>query len=469
MVSEPIKSDVAQPRAAYAARLDADVLHSIGADRLPGAANPSTVRRILNAVSGALVRARFQLLGAFLLGVILPALVRWRLDLIGLPTMGSSAATANTSFQNAILGTVFAQILGYVAMRQMRNHPGVRSIGYIFYSFTIAYSLVGLTFLFVRADYSRYQILSSYFLTVGWFVVVDYITHRRTIWRLAFLPGMSPTALPRAPRVVWYRLAEPRLGTNGVTGIVADLQSPLSPDWERFLAGCALQGVPVFDVRQVTEWLTGQVKLKHLSENTLSSNLWRTLYARGKRLLDVCVAILAAPVFLLVIVLTGVLIRLESPGPALFTQTRMGYRGRTFTIYKLRSMHIHAPGGSHFTLDDDPRVTRIGAFIRKYRIDEFPQILNILKGDMSWIGPRPEALTLSEWYEREVPFYCYRHMVRPGITGWAQVNQGNVGAVDAATEKLYFDFYYIKNLSPWLDLLIGAKTLQTMLTGFGSR
>jgi lipopolysaccharide/colanic/teichoic acid biosynthesis glycosyltransferase len=107
--------------------------------------------------------------------------------------------------------------------------------------------------------------------------------------------------------------------------------------------------------------------------------------------------------------------------------------------------------------------------LRKYRIDEFPQIWNILIGEMSWIGPRPETIVLSRWYEREVPFYCYRHMVAPGITGWAQVNQGNVAEIDAATAKLHYDFYYIKHLSPWLDLLIAGKTVATILTGFGAR
>ncbi len=368
-----------------------------------------------------------------------------------------------------MIGTVLAQIAGYVAMRQMKAHPGVRSIGYIFYSFAMTYGGLGLTFLLVRADYSRYQIIASFLFTVAWFVFVEHMTSSRAIWRLAFLPGLSAGELPRAPRVFWYRLTGPRLSTPGVTGVVADLHAEHSPEWERFLAHCALAGVPVFDVRQVSEWLTGQVKLQHLHENNLSANLWRTLYHRTKRLVDLAGAILVGPFFLTFIAVAAVLVKLESPGPALFTQVRMGYRGRTFIIFKLRSMRIDAPEGQDFTAEHDPRITGVGAFLRKYRIDEFPQIWNIFKGEMSWIGPRPEALALAEWYEREVPFYSYRHMVRPGITGWAQVNQGNVAAVDAATEKLHFDFYYIKNLSPWLDLLITAKTAQTMLTGFGAR
>jgi lipopolysaccharide/colanic/teichoic acid biosynthesis glycosyltransferase len=132
-------------------------------------------------------------------------------------------------------------------------------------------------------------------------------------------------------------------------------------------------------------------------------------------------------------------------------------------------MRTDMPAGAHFTAEDDPRITRIGRFIRKYRIDEFPQIFNILKGEMSWIGPRPEALPLARWYAQEVPLYMYRHAVRPGITGWAQVLQGNVAEVDAATIKLQYDFYYAKHFSPTLDLQIAFMTVHIMLTGFGSR
>ncbi|HXG99935.1 MAG TPA: sugar transferase, partial [Sphingomicrobium sp.] len=121
------------------------------------------------------------------------------------------------------------------------------------------------------------------------------------------------------------------------------------------------------------------------------------------------------------------------------------------------------------TGDGDDRITRLGAFLRRSRIDELPQIFNILKGEMSWIGPRPEAAVLSSWYTGEIPFYRYRHVVRPGISGWAQVNQGHVAHVDEVHEKLQFDFYYIKYFSPWLDTLILFRTIKTILTGFGSR
>jgi lipopolysaccharide/colanic/teichoic acid biosynthesis glycosyltransferase len=121
------------------------------------------------------------------------------------------------------------------------------------------------------------------------------------------------------------------------------------------------------------------------------------------------------------------------------------------------------------THDNDERVTRVGTFLRRYRLDEMPQIFNILRFEMSWIGPRPEAEVLSIWYTSELPFYRYRHVVKPGISGWAQVNQGHVADVEEVHRKLQYDFYYIKYFSPWLDLLILFRTIKTMLTGFGSR
>jgi len=151
----------------------------------------------------------------------------------------------------------------------------------------------------------------------------------------------------------------------------------------------------------------------------------------------------------------------------------MGYQGQPFRMYKLRTMTV-APAAEDarlaaITQDEDDRVTRIGRHLRRYRIDELPQIFNIFRGEMSWIGPRPEAVPLSRWYEAELPFYRYRHIVRPGITGWAQVRQGHVAEVEDVLWKLQYDFYYIKNFSFWLDLLILARTARTVLSGFGAR
>jgi lipopolysaccharide/colanic/teichoic acid biosynthesis glycosyltransferase len=124
---------------------------------------------------------------------------------------------------------------------------------------------------------------------------------------------------------------------------------------------------------------------------------------------------------------------------------------------------------SAMTNHGDVRITRVGSVLRRSRLDELPQLFNILSGEMSFIGPRPEAEVLSSWYTGDIPFYRYRHVVRPGITGWAQVNQGHVAEVEEIYLKTQYDFFYIKYFSPWLDLLIVFRTVKTMLTGFGSR
>jgi lipopolysaccharide/colanic/teichoic acid biosynthesis glycosyltransferase len=135
----------------------------------------------------------------------------------------------------------------------------------------------------------------------------------------------------------------------------------------------------------------------------------------------------------------------------------------------MRACEIEEDRRAAMTADGDARVTRIGHILRKLRIDEIPQIFNILKGEMSWIGPRPEAAVLSTWYTSELPFYRYRHVVKPGISGWAQVNQGHVAEIDEVHRKLQYDFYYIKYFSPWLDAVIFFRTIKIMLTGYGAK
>jgi len=144
-----------------------------------------------------------------------------------------------------------------------------------------------------------------------------------------------------------------------------------------------------------------------------------------------------------------------------------------FTVYKFRTMTVAVEGGDlraeAMTQAADARITKLGRWLRFTRLDELPQIINILRREMSWIGPRPEAEILSRWYEVEIPFYRYRHIVRPGVTGWAQVCQGHVTAIGDVQSKLHYDFYYIKHYSAWIDLLIIARTVRTVVTGHGSR
>jgi lipopolysaccharide/colanic/teichoic acid biosynthesis glycosyltransferase len=225
-------------------------------------------------------------------------------------------------------------------------------------------------------------------------------------------------------------------------------------------------------VKQLSESLTGRVELEHLSENSFGSLLPARGYFYLKAAIDFVFALLILPVALPLMLVIAVAIRLDSKGPVLFRQKRIGHAGRLITVYKFRTMRSVEEledRSAAMTKDGDERVTAVGRVLRKLRVDELPQIFNILKWQMSWIGPRPEAQVLSLWYTSEIPFYRYRHVVKPGISGWAQVNQGHVAQVDEVHRKLQYDFYYIKYFSPWLDVLILFRTIKTMLTGFGSR
>ena len=189
-----------------------------------------------------------------------------------------------------------------------------------------------------------------------------------------------------------------------------------------------------------------------------------------KRLLEIIIAATLLIIVSPILLATYLLIKIVSPGPAIFTQERVGLDCAIFTIFKFRTMHLDSEAkGAQFATKGDPRIIRFGAFLRKSRIDELPQLWNVLRGDMSLIGPRPEQKDLFESLCQEIPQFALRQLTRPGITGWAQVVQGYADDEDSSRIKLSHDLYYIKHSGPTLDILIITRTLTTILTGFGSR
>ncbi|RWC25165.1 MAG: polyprenyl glycosylphosphotransferase [Mesorhizobium sp.] len=382
-------------------------------------------------------------------------------------------ALLSTNMQVTILAAFIAHTSGYFLYKRIGNFPGVAAAGYILPTFALTYGLVFVTIFFFRFDYSRFQAAASFTQSTLWYFGLSLATRRLDSFRLAIIPGGDVYRLESIPDVQWHRVHSPETVVEDASGVVADLRADLSEEWERYIADRALSGTPVYHVKQITESLTGRVEIEHLSENTLGSLNPNHAYLKMKQAIDWVSALFILIVFSPLFLFVALAIKLDSAGPALFRQKRMGYRGNIYEVYKFRTMKLSASVGDEkeeaITKTGDERITRLGQFLRKSRIDELPQALNILRGEMSWIGPRPEALVLSKWYEAELPFYRYRHIVRPGITGWAQVNQGHVAAVDDVLEKLHYDFYYIKNFSPWLDVLIVFRTIRTMLTGFGAR
>lgn len=204
-----------------------------------------------------------------------------------------------------------------------------------------------------------------------------------------------------------------------------------------------------------------------IKEHALECGQEKPGYECIKRGLDILFSLLGLVMVLPIIIFFGILIKLESPGPAIYKQKRIGLKGRLFTIYKLRSMYIDAEkSGAKWAEKDDPRVTKIGRFFRKARIDELPQIYNILKGDMSIVGPRPERPEFTFQFEKEIPGFINRILVKPGLTGLAQVNGGYDIGPDI---KYMFDMKYIKNRNIRLDFVIILKTLKIIFSGHGAR
>ncbi len=422
-------------------------------------------RTLAGLLRRAVFRNRVQLLGGVLFAVLLPLVFRF--GPVAVP-LTQSALT------NTIVGATIALTLGFFFYRRLLDYPGTEGISYAVPVFALTYGAILILFLFMRLDYSRYLFGASYAMAVIWFTVLSIAMVRLRTYRIGIVPGGSVGTLPDPGSVRWENLTQPGALPSGLNAVVADLRTDFSPAWERFIAETAIAGTPVFHVKQLQETLTGRVEIEHLSENTLGALNPNDIYLKIKQIGDWLAALFVLALTLPFLATMAAIIRLESKGPALFRQARMGYRGNIFTLYKFRTMTMERDGAQSareqaMTQDDDIRVTRFGRFLRRTRLDELPQMINILRGEMSWIGPRPEAVPLSEWYEKELPFYRYRHIVRPGISGWAQVMQGHVAAPDLVLEKLHYDFYYIKNFSPWLDLLIVLKTIRTMLTGFGAR
>jgi lipopolysaccharide/colanic/teichoic acid biosynthesis glycosyltransferase len=179
---------------------------------------------------------------------------------------------------------------------------------------------------------------------------------------------------------------------------------------------------------------------------------------------DVLLALLGGVVLLLVLLPVALFYRRESPGPVLYRQLRVGRGGRPFMLLKLRTMVDDAePDGPVWARPDDPRVTRLGRWLRRTRLDELPQVVNILRGEMSVVGPRPERPEFVAELAQEIPFYRARHVVRPGLTGWASIHMGYAASAEEALEKLQYDLYYIKHQSPALDLYIMLRTVGVML------
>ncbi|WP_205480487.1 sugar transferase [Sphingomonas arenae] len=425
--------------------------------------NP-TPRRMLKA-GGWLIRRRVQVLSSLLIAVLIPWAVR-----VLLPGAYLPEATHNAALANAV-----AVCIAFWARLSIEPYPGIRSSYVILPTAAAAHGLVLAFFFFSRLPYDRFGFLLGFTLHVIWAYAIYFLVQRRTRLSIGVVPFGEYRRLDSVDSVNWIILPRPSTAELAhCDAVVADFKADLPAEWEAFLADAALEGALIYQVKPLKESLTGRVEVDHLSENSFGSLVPGKGYFHLKSFADRLVALVALPLLMPVMLGAALAIWLDDGGPVLFRQKRVGHRGRLFHVYKFRTMRTQLlppsdPLEAAMTRKLDSRVTRVGALLRRSRIDELPQVFNILRGEMSWIGPRPEAEVLSRYFEGEIPFYRYRHVVKPGISGWAQVTQGHVTDGAEMREKQNYDFYYIKYFSPWLDVLILFKTVRTMVNGFGAR
>jgi sugar transferase (PEP-CTERM system associated) len=242
----------------------------------------------------------------------------------------------------------------------------------------------------------------------------------------------------------------------------------------RELVRLRVQGIRIEDAHATISSLTGRVSLKTVKpswfifcEGFRRSRPTVTL----KRGIDIAVSLMALLITAPIMMIVCIAIKLDSRGPIIYRQTRVGNRDEHFNLLKFRSMRVDAEAhqAPQWAVDNDPRITRVGAVLRKYRLDELPQFLNILGGQMSVVGPRPERPSFVAMLRDEIPYYDERHSVRPGLTGWAQVRYGYGASVEDALRKLEYDLFYLQNMSIWFDVAILFATVRVVITGHGSR
>ena len=240
------------------------------------------------------------------------------------------------------------------------------------------------------------------------------------------------------------------------------------------LLGLRLRGFSVEDGGKLLERISGKIEIDQLYPSWLifSDGFRRHPFVLVlQRLMGISVSAILLLAILPVIPIVALLIKATSRGPVLYRQKRVGRDGKTFYCYKFRTMRADAEAdtGPTWACDDDPRITRIGKWLRLIRLDEIPQLWNVLRGDMNFVGPRPERPEFDSWLKREIPYYYLRQLVRPGITGWAQINYRYGASVEHAKEKMRYDLYYIKNMSIALDFVIIFRTIKTVMFGRGAQ
>ena len=399
----------------------------------------------------------------FIVCIVLPILVYAQ----AVPFADGSIGVA----ERTIIATALAYFVVAYCGSRLEAFPGASLMdqaAYIAPIVTICFATIGVGLLAWRLEYSRVQFFGSGFLVFAWVLGAAHLRVRLFTRSYAVVPAPSLATMPSVKSCRWLDFDDAVARSVRLDGIVADLSNGLSERELSELARAAISGMPVLDRRYIVESLTGRTPLSGLSPNDFGALLPSRQYVGFRRVVELVCTVAALPLLLPFMLVLAMVVRFDSAGPIFYTQARVGRQSRTFWMVKFRTM-LHGVEGPSFTTTNDPRITRIGSFLRRYRLDELPQVVNILKGEMSWVGPRPEALVLGQGYARDIPHFELRSIVPPGVTGWAQINQGYAHDPDGMRAKLEYDLYYLKHCSLWLDLVIILRTLGVVLGGIGAR
>jgi lipopolysaccharide/colanic/teichoic acid biosynthesis glycosyltransferase len=384
------------------------------------------------------------------------------LALEGAPLRGLPAPLLAHLFANCA-----ANVVVMLMVNQEKTERLDQKLGGVLGSALMVHGVFAFAILLGRQPYSNQIMLTSVVLSGLLGSAAMYLRHATTPLKIALI-GLEPppSRLPAAgtPDLVSDPAADLRRYDLLLTTTITDL----SPEWAQAISSAMVSGKRVRHIADFIEERQGIVSLEHFDLNHLS-HADLTSYFRMKRVLDLCIGVASLPIILPMLAISCAAIILTTGRPVLFIQERTGLKGKPFRMYKLRTMLSDAHLAGAATTNGDARITPVGKVLRKYRIDELPQIFNVLAGDMSIVGPRPEWSKLSDQYAAELPAYHYRSLVRPGITGWAQVKGGYASDLSETRIKVGYDLFYIKNMSLGLDLQILLRTVWTLLSAGGAR
>lgn len=446
----------------------------------------------------------FESILACLCGI---AAVRIRFD-----SEATNALIAQRGITKILLMVVIVQAAFYLLdlydFREVRK-PGILYIRTLQALGLASIALAAIFYLFPRMLFGRGVFLISLLLMLSamicWRVFLLWFLGHRWLAERVLILGTDANAIDIArevlerpeqgytvvgfvgddPKLVGHSLINP-----SVLGLTADLQDIVSRHQitrivmafkerrgrmpiDSLMEMKLRDGLAIEESDSFYERLTGKIGTATLRPSWLifsGPSRRMLLYRQIRRFLDVTLSTIGFLLSLPIMALTAVAIKLDSAGPVLYQQERLGQRNKRFTIMKFRSMRVDAePDGPVWAEEDDPRITRVGKIIRKLRIDELPQFVNIIRGEMSFVGPRPERPEFVAQLEREIPYYSQRHLVKPGLTGWAQVRYPYCASIEDAVEKLQYDLYYIKNQSLLLDAITLFETARIVIFGRGAR